>query len=385
MPKRYSVISGDSHLELSPDRWRERVPEPYRDRAPRAVKFPQGGDAVLVERVPLHPVGLSVTGGKPYQEHRLFGVTWEGSAGTGSPEQRLKEQDQDGVDAEVLFSTIGYRVWRGIRDDATFRAVVHAYNEFLAEEYCPVAPDRLLALGVIPSTGINDAVAELEYCARTGLKGVMLVTYPSGKGFPTGEDDRFWATAIDVHMPITSHQGMNTGSGPMLQYPRRPQGELDSGFDDPVSYISHAGPAATNVLQLALGGVFDRFPKLRIYFAETMLHWIPGYLEQTDDKYARSRYWAEREYGLPQLERPLSEYAREHCYFGFVKDRFGVEMRHRIGVDHVMWASDFPHAVGDWPNSRAVIQELFEGVPDEERYLMLAGNVVEFFNLDNEA
>ncbi len=138
-------------------------------------------------------------------------------------------------------------------------------------------------------------------------------------------------------------------------------------------------------MQLTLAGVFERFPNLRIYWAETNLGWFPSAMEHLDDEYERVRHWAHRVYGMEPLKRRPSEYIRDNNYWGFVKDRFGVKNRHEVEVtDRAMWSSDFPHAVGDWPNSKGVIEEIFEGVPADERYQMVAGNAVEFFHLDNE-
>src|SRR5713226_5577270 len=92
----YRIISADSHLEISPDRWAPRVPAMYRDRAPRLVKLPNGGDAIQIENRPLAVVGLAVTG-KPYEEYEPTGVTYEDGHGSGSAEQRLREQDEDGI------------------------------------------------------------------------------------------------------------------------------------------------------------------------------------------------------------------------------------------------------------------------------------------------
>lgn len=382
MARTYRVISADSHLELSPERWRQRVPAQYRDLAPRLVKLPHGGDGVIVEGQPLYVLGAAVTG-KPYEEHRLYGINYEGSPGTGSPEQRLREQDQDGVDAEIMYTSAGNsRFWRGIRDDDAYRAVVHAYNEFLAEEYCVVAPDRLVAMGVMPITCVADAVAEMEYCARAGLKGVQVGAFPGGQEYPTRDDDRFWAAALDLHMPITIHGGFS-GGGPSFKYKQEP-GSV-AGRGDPVFQLSRpgVGSAPLNAIQLIFAGAFDCFPSLQIYFAETNIGWVPHFLEQADDRYARMRFIAERYYGVEPLKRRPSEYIREHCWWGFMRDALGVQLRHLIGVDRVMWENDFPHNAGDWPHSAEVIQETFQGVPDDERYLMLAGNVIRFFHLDN--
>ena len=224
------LFSADSHLEISPERWTQRVPEKYRDRAPRLVKLPNGGDGIVVENRPLYVVGLAIAG-KPYERHELTGVNYEGSEGAGTPEQRLKEQDEDSVEGEVLYtSASNLTFWRGIKNDDAYLAVLHAYNTFLAEEYCAVNRDRLVAMGAIPSQSVEAATRELEYCAKAGLKGVMLNGFPSGKSYPSPDDDRFYAAALDLNMPLTVHVSMQLPDGPLFQYEKNP-GEVAFGGD----------------------------------------------------------------------------------------------------------------------------------------------------------
>jgi uncharacterized protein len=378
----YRIISADSHLEISPELWTSHMPAKYQDRAPRLVKLADGGVGTVIEGRPMTVLGLAVTG-KPYEEHRICGITYEGNPGTGTPEQRVQEQDEDGVDAEVLFSTPNRNsFWRGIKDDDAYRAVVRAYNEFLGEEYCAFAPDRLLGMGMIPSTGVDDAIAEMEYCARGGLKGVALNSFPNGKGFPTPDDDRFWTTALAMNMPVTVHVGFPQ-EGPVFKYRKEPR---EAGFgSDPVWLLTRfGGGTAQNAIQLMMAGVFDRFPALRIYFAETMIGWLPYYYEQLDDIYERTRHWALNEYGLEPLPRSPSEYLREFCLWGFLRDPFGVEMRDRVGVDRIMWGSDFPHSAGNWPHSLEVINEMFAGASETDRQKVICGNAQAFFHLEGE-
>jgi len=378
------IISGDSHLDIAPERWTPRVPARWRDRAPRMVKLANGGDGIVVEgRAPMAP-GLAITG-KPFDQHAPDVVHWEGSPGTGSPEQRIREQDQDGVDAEVLFTHPSYpNHWRGIRDDEAYRAMIRAYNEFLVEDYAAHDPDRLIPMGVIPDTGVDDAAAELEYCVRAGFRGVNLVKFPSGKGYPTPDADRFWSAALDLKMPVTAHTNGGTTrfsrEGPVFQYQRTPR-DASPGRDPVNLMVRFASENAIAPLQMAFAGVFDRFPTLRIYWAETQIGWLPYCLSQVDDNYERNRYWAERLWALEPLARPPKEYLQEQLW-GFMNDPLGVELRHKIGVNRLLWGSDFAHAASDWPNSRRVIDETFVGVPEDERYRMLAGNVIDFFHLD---
>jgi uncharacterized protein len=385
----YQVISGDSHLEIDSRRWIDRVPARYRDRAPRIVRLSDGGDAWLVEGQPLREVPTDLFGGKPLETYRPFGQNYETTAGTGPPEQRLHEQDVDGVDAEILFPCVsGPGMWRSIADDSAYRAVVRAYNDFLAEEYCAADPDRLIGLGLLPWTGVDDAIAEMEHCARIGLKGVHLGVFPSARGFPTPDDDRFWAAALDMNMPIAVHEELDrTGSraGQLVDYPGVPR-ELRERIGvrrdlaQKMCMFAHYG--SVNAVQMILDGVFDRFPRLRLFFAETQLAWIPMFMETADFRYQRLRFWAEDLLGQRKLSRLPSEYVREHCLWGTQWDRAGIEMRERIGVDRIIWATDFPHLDTEWPNSRAAIERVFAGVPEEEKHRMIAGNAVEFFGLE---
>ena len=137
-----------------------------------------------------------------------------------------------------------------------------------------------------------------------------------------------------------------------------------------------------NVVQMVLDGLFDRFPTLKVYYAETHAGWLPFFLHLADLRYERHHGLAEDKLGFKALKRLPSEYIKEHIYWGFLDDPIGVEMRHHVGVDRLIWATDFPHQESDYPDSQAVIDRIFEGVPQDERRKMLVDNVVEFFHLD---
>ncbi|HET8562878.1 MAG TPA: amidohydrolase family protein, partial [Candidatus Binatia bacterium] len=177
--------------------------------------------------------------------------------------------------------------------------------------------------------------------------------------------------------------GAPAASGPSFKYPRQPDPEHH--VPDIIERFNKYGfRGSIQIVQLIWAGVFDRFPKLKIYVAEVQIGWVPNWMDQMDNEYGRQRFWAERVLGLPQLRRLPSEYAGEHCYWGFNRNPAGVRIaRQEMGVDRVMWASDFPHLESDWPNSQRVITENFAGVPEEEKWKMIAGNAVEFFKLEN--
>ena len=392
MARDYRLVSSDGHLEVTPETWMHRVPQKYRDRAPHTVKLPDGGDAILVEGQPLQEANfLDLRAGRSEAQWQPFGITVDGAAGVGPPEQRVKEQDIDGIDAEVLFTAMvaGPVLWRNISHDEVYKAVIRGYNDWLGEEYCPVAPDRLIGMGVIPWTNVDDAIAEMEHCAKLGLKGVVLGVLPSAKGYPTADDDRFWAAAVDMDMPLTCHVAYNrTGARanhPTFVYPKEDPKVMSRLRRPFLEWLTNFGlPPAVSITQMVLSGVFDRFPKLKMFFAETRLGWVPFWLEHADLWYERHNGWAQEQLGFVPLKRLPSEYVRDHIYFSVQYEKVAVELRHHIGVDHILFATDFPHIECEWPNSRSFIDEIYADVPDDERERIWARNTVDYFKLDAE-
>jgi uncharacterized protein len=388
MARNYRYISADGHFESPPEQWTHRVAKPYRDRAPRRIKLANGRDALLLEGRQLIYGGTSLYGGRSPEAFDPTVLDFDNTPGCGSAEQRLREQDQDGIDAEVLFALDVRNT--AIRDKAAFLAVIKGFNDYLAEEYCAVDRDRLIGVAVLPNIGAEEDVAEVERCKRMGLKGVWLSTFPSGQSYPTPEDDRFWAAALDLEMPIIVHTSFPTKVGSretgLFKYPREPQGE-ERPPTDFVQRFARQGPhhsGSVEASQLVVSGVFDRFSKLQIYWAENNVGWLPYFYEQIDHEYQINRFWAERCLGLPRLKHAPSQYLKEHAHWGFFEDRIGVRLRYEVGVDRMMWSTDFPHVVTRWPSSLRVLESQMVGVPQEERWNMVAGNAIKFFRLDHK-
>jgi len=387
MAAKYKIISADSHLELPADRWSHRIPAKFRDRAPRRIKLADGGDAHIGEgkEIMIEPKRM----GKEYRVYP-FGGSFDTNPGAGTPEQRVQEQIQDGIDGEVLYpGSQGPNYWRGIKNDDAYKAVVRAYNDYVGEEYCSVNRDRLIGLGLIPETNINDAIAEMQHCAKIGLRGVSMNAFPAGNLYPSPEDDKFWAAAVEMNMPITVHVmfqfgGTGRGKQPMFKYEKQWDREVFGAGKDILSryanYFTIRG--ARDAIRLVLAGVFDRFPTLKVYFAENEIGWIPNWIEQADNIFRRNHRWAMELLDIRPLKRLPSEYIKEHCYWGFQYNPIGVKLRHEIGVEHVMWSSDFPHTESDWPHSLDTIKNTFVGVPEDEKYNIVAGNAIKYFHLD---
>ena len=166
----HELISADSHVNEPADLWTERIDRKFRDRAPRVVDNPPGqkpGAYLMLEGIaPLHVAQGMGAGKKPEELPGFFqGTTYkDGRPGGWDPAARVKDMDVDGVDADVIYTTLGFRqFW--LTDAALQRACFRVYNDWLAE-YCAYAPRRLAGLALISLWDVDDGVKELERCAR---------------------------------------------------------------------------------------------------------------------------------------------------------------------------------------------------------------------------
>lgn len=356
------LISADSHINEPPDTFTARVPAKFRDRAPRVERF-KDGDAWVMEGA-LDPInfGANCSAGLPL-EQRSGWIRWdEVRAGGYDPKARLEEQDQDGVIAEVLYPTPRIQnqlAWH--KDDAEFHiSCFRAYNDWLAE-YCSYAPDRLVGVAFIPNVGAEAAIAELHrVLAMPGMKGVVLGQWPDGGLDINDNDDRFFAAVAEAGVPISVHVGFATEA----------QGDKKRGktrgdmrfFDSPI-----------RAAQLMSSGALDRYPTLQVALVEVDCGWIPYLKEQMDDRFRR-------QINAPG-DVPPSTYLERNFSYVFITDRYGIRNRDLVGVDRMLWSSDFPHGGSDWPRSKAVVEEAFEGVPEDETYAIVAGNAKRLYHL----
>lgn len=361
----YTVISADSHINEPPGLWVDRVQAKFKDRAPRIERFEEG-DAWVIEGA-LDPInfGGNCSAGLPLEERSAW-IRAEDMRPAGfDPAPRLEDQDQDGVDAEILYPTpriSNSLFWN--RDDPEFHLdCIRAYNDWLSE-FCSYAPERLWGVAMIPNAGVDDAVAEFERASDLpGMRGAMLGQYPHGGDQIDAVDDALWAAAAERKVPLSIHVGFATQAQGDKKRSKM-TGDMRF-FDIPV-----------RASQFVSTGVFDRFPDLRLVMVEVDSGWIPYLREQMDDRFLRGSA-ADR----AKLERTPSQYFDTNIASTFITDHYGVANRHRVGLTQMMWSSDFPHGGSDWPKSKASIDSQTDGVPDDERHLLVAGNAMSLYGV----
>jgi predicted TIM-barrel fold metal-dependent hydrolase len=360
----YRIIDADQHIIEPPDLWQRWLPKKFHDRAPRLGKDEDGGDAWILGDT-AEPLGLVTIVGRPYAEFRWTGVRYQDvDPGCWEPRRRLELMDVDGIDAALVYPpqrTMGYFMTAGDRE--FHLAGIEAFNNWLVQEFCAAAPERLGAVAQIPNAGIEAAVAELGRVKALGARGVSITTWPSGNPTCTAADDPFWAAAEEAGLPVAIHIALVTTATPR-------QGAGPGGGARKLFGLATTMAAMPRIMaEMIFAGVFDRFPGLRIVANEVGAGWVPVLLQDLDDRWWRNRSWA----GVT-LARLPSDYFRTNWTVGFIRDPYGVRNRHDVGVDNMVWASDFPHHVNDWPYSRRLINEMCLGVPEEERRKLFCEN-----------
>jgi len=372
-------ISADSHVNEPADLWLERIDKRFRDRAPRVVDDIPGrppGSYLVLEGLP--PVHLSQglgAGKKPEELAAFFQAATYKDARRGGwdPAERLKDMDIDGVEAEVIYTTLGFRqFW--LKDGALQRACFHAYNDWLAE-YCSYAPTRLAGLCLISLYDIEDAVADLRRWQKTGLKGAMIwASPPEDRPYTDSLYDPFWAEAQELGMPLSLHS--ITGMGPESQAMRAMGREIKP-VDRYVRSVTLGDEVKRSLTVLVFSGVLERFPRLQIVSAENEVSWLPFVIQRWDQAFEDFRHM----YATPLTLRP-SEYFRRQIHATFIDDPLGVQNRHQVGIANVMWSSDYPHTASTWPHSREIIARDFAGVPEAEQRKITRDNVIDLYHLD---
>lgn len=364
----YKLISADSHILEPADLFEKRLPASLQDRAPK-LKPHNGGSAWFIADLDPVPLPASARTGSGYRLSLMSGVDTvsydDVLPALKSPAERLKAQEADSVDAEVLYPTP--TLWDAIKllDDAELQlACVKAYNDWIAE-FCSFAPDRLIGLGKVPTTSVEDAVAEVKRCASLKLRGLIVDCFPSGAkvgGHP--DDEPFWAAVNETGLPVSLHIAVGPTANTMPE-------------DGPAPGMRPQ--MADAVLPLVAAGVFDRYENVRVVLAHGDAGWAMHWLEFTDMYFLRHRHL--NAYTLKDENALPSEYIRSRVWFTFHHDSTAVRNRHNIGPAHLMWASHFPYDDSNWPDNRQQAARVTATAPNDVRANLAARNVAKLYRL----
>ena len=355
---RQRLISADSHLTITDDAFYRHLPEKFR---------PAVDEAVGEQRAAMAAMNMP---------NNREGRNWpaQGRPGDADINARMEDQEVDGVSTEVLYvqGTFGFDggLFYRLSDPAARVAAFQAYNNAMSE-WIQAAPDRFLPVGIIPIAEVSESVNELHRMIDLGFKAVQVSGYPDVYEYPTFADARYeplWAALSEAGLPLSLHTTATKG----LTFVRAADPTPTKGIFQSLPPMFMAEILGTFIA----GGVLKKFPGLHIVLVEAGIGWIPYYLERLDTMHRRHN-WAKR--GM--MEELPSTFWYSQCHATFEDDMVGMEILDRIGVNNVMWASDYPHPDSTWPESQEVVVKHFQHLPDEDKQKICWKNAAELYKL----
>lgn len=388
-----SLISVDDHLVEPAHLWQSRLPAKYRDTGPRVVLAPRGemkldngrwhekpgtGDELAAwwqyEDHLYQVKQIIACPGIPPEEVKAQGVTFDDIApGCFEPKARLADMDRNSVEASLCFPNYPRfcgQLFAERKDMALSKLCVEAYNDFMVEEWCGDSGGRLIPLCVVPLWDVQLAVAEIQRNAARGVRAVAFSEIPAWLDYPSIHTD-YWDPLLAACEETGSVICMHIGSGTRT---------VNTGPDAPtvVSANLIACNSISSMIDWIFSGKLDQFPRLKLLYAECQIGWIPYFIERADDTW-ETHQWAQGENRIPQ---PPSFYYRRNCFGCFFKDTVGIEMIDRIGVDNVMFETDYPHQDGTFPRSKEVAENLFGHLDPESVRKIARTNAIKLLDLD---
>jgi predicted TIM-barrel fold metal-dependent hydrolase len=305
--------------------------------------------------------------------------------------RRMADHEADGQSAEVIYpntvppfypkSSLTAQPPAVTKADSERRwAGLQAHNRWLVD-FCNDYPGRRAGVVQINLLNIEGSVGEIRRARENGLfGGVLLPGTPPGIGVPQLHDacyEPIWQVCEELEMPVNHHTG--SAAPPMGPTP-----------EDTVTFLLEVSWYAHRALyQLMIGAALERHPNLQLVFTEQGTAWVPDELARLDYFFARmnaSDGSQEQVWGAEVMSRLTltpSEYWARQCHVGasFIRPA-EVPLRHVVGVDRIMWGSDYPHKEASSPYSREAIALAFAGVPRDEVQMMLAGNAASLYGFD---
>ena len=372
------LISSDSHVVEPGDLWTERmsgaggVP---RELIPRLVVGPEA-DEIYVGDI---AIGATFRGGsaagkrfESLEGMRLHGRTGDVRPGAYDPHARVFDMDADGVEAEVVYPTTALHMYHKIHDAALLGAILAVYNDWIAD-FCEAYPHRLRGLAMIVlDDEIEAAAAELRRCAKLGLAGAIIPVYPTpGEFYDDPKYDPFWAEAEALGMPLSLHRATNrpgTFTAPKVSYDRAVLTAPDR--------VNAENWVRQTLCHLIFSGVLERFPGLRFVQLEHELGWIPFFMDRIDYVYRERPMMITHRFADGSVP---TDYLHRNVYHSFQEDALGMRDRGIIGVDNLLWGSDYPHLESTFPRSREILDRVMAAASVDDRERMTRTNTAKLY------
>jgi predicted TIM-barrel fold metal-dependent hydrolase len=361
------VIDADGHV-LEPDIAWHSVPEEYR---PRSTRDSIGLDHVTVagQEIVTVSLGLLGTPGSSMSELENSPMLEEAHAGGFDPHRRLGDMDSEGIDAAVLYPSIGLNFW-AIEEPRAAVALARAYNDWLAE-YCAAAPDRLYGAAMVPAQDPDAAEHELRRAHdELGFGAAFMRPNPClGRTIAHRAYEPMWETAEALGVTIGIHEG-SSNTITTLGAERKPFNPLV------LHAVSHAFEQMFACAQLITSGVMERHPGLRFAFLEAGGGWAPFWTWRLDEQVHGFGGFC------PEMKLLPSEYFARQCWVSFEIDEPSLPvLAPLVGEDRIIWGSDYPHHDSTFPGAVKALRDTIAPLDASTRAKILGENARVLYRL----
>ncbi|MGO8863567.1 MAG: amidohydrolase family protein [Acidimicrobiales bacterium] len=373
----YSVISTDNHINEPPGTYSDRLPRHLREKSPKMVRAADGGDGWSFNgEPPRMTLGLSAIGAitrGDYRQYKPSGITWEElPPGNYEGAAAIKDNELDGVDAATIYPAYVGGAYNDLKDRELAVACVRAYNDWLIDDFCSADPERLWSLPFMPvNDGIAALVDEAQRVIAKGAKGLYLPL--PDLAYHDHQYDPLWKVAVDAHVPVTIHRsGVSRAELPLTMPDAAPGLNV-------VGTVQRFFSAINPISNLIFTGAFDRFPALVFIAAEVNCSWVPALAQQMDQEFERMQHWAK----LPFASEP-SSYLGKNVFVTMLDDFVGCRLAKDDPVlaRTTTFSTDYPHSTTLWPRSKEFIAKMTEGMSDQTKHAILAGNALRAYSLN---
>jgi len=349
-------ISADAHVDEPHDLWYERLPESLREQAPRRIHgTEEGGWTLVVNGDAIGWDDASLDEARQLEADRTAAA---------SPEVRFEMMRRDGVNAEIIYPTIGLYMWN-VADPAVGDAGCRVYNDWIRERLGGEARIKLTAM--LPTWTLELALAEIARVGDDPSIGGLLLPLVGTPEWNLPQWEPLWATLAEVGKPVVMHQG--TGHD-MIFY--RGWGSATANL------LTTQSMAARATALLSCSGVLERYPELHVVLVEVNAGWLAWTMSTLDEYYQAHASWSK-----PKLAELPSHYIRRQIHATFQTDPVAVHNIALTGTDGLLWGNDFPHPESTYPHSNKVLDDLLVGVDEGDAVAITSGNAKSLFGFDD--
>jgi predicted TIM-barrel fold metal-dependent hydrolase len=352
------VFSADDHISLAVDIFYERFPESMKERAPRVMNVGGGWVLGVDGKSILVPEFIKVLS----QYDPVSG------SHTGDVDARLAALESEGVSKELAFPNSILALF-GWPDKEVRELCFRIYNEHIAEVQ-ERSDDRIYGVGLINWWDADGARRTLSELKELGLKTFLMPLSP-GKDedkrpidFASIAMDGVWEAIEDAQVPVSHHIGESPPSSP------NEFNALECGM------LQSVAPFRDLFGKYVLGGILDRHPGLQIGWFEGGINWVPSVLQDAEHISASFQHLSDL-----KVRHEPRYYWQNNMYASFMVDPLGLDLVDRIGVDKVMWSTDFPHNESTYGYSSESLAAVVEAVGADAAIAIVSGNIKRYLGV----